>query len=177
LTVGSNAPSVVLVPHAPLTQASPAGQTALQLPQLLGSELRLASQPSKADALQSAKGDLHPNPQTPTRQPVVAFARLGQISPQTPQLVGSALVSVQPDAQHVCPARQAFPPLHPPERTHDPLTHEAPRPQIRPQLPQLAESVSRLASQPLNRLPSQSANGRLHVLPQTPPVQIGAALA
>jgi hypothetical protein len=71
----------------------------LHAPQLLGSVLRLTSQPSEATPLQSAKPALQVKPQVPLVQVRVALARLGQLLLHAPQLLRSVLRLTQAPPQ------------------------------------------------------------------------------
>jgi len=95
-------------PHAPPEQdGAPLGvlQTTPQAPQLVVAD-RLASQPSPAAPLQSAKLVLQRNPHARAAQKLVAPARVGQASPQPLQLPGSKVVLVHTPEQLLRPAPQ-----------------------------------------------------------------------
>lgn len=84
-------------PHAPARHVAvefgPKGHTVEQLPQWVGSEFRLASQPFDATPSQLAKPLQHENPHTLAVQVVVALALVGHAFRHDPQLDGSMVVS------------------------------------------------------------------------------------
>ncbi|MFO0605277.1 MAG: hypothetical protein U0324_19010 [Polyangiales bacterium] len=134
-----------------------------QVPQLATSVLVLTSQPSEGCALQSASGAAHVPPtvhelDTHTGvRPVGAVHRLEQ----PPQLPVSERVSVSHPSMGFM-LQSAKPTLHAPI-THSPPEQAAEalaKRQRVPQVPQLAASVTRLTSQPLVALRSQSPKPR-----------------
>jgi hypothetical protein len=122
------------------TQLSPSGQTRPQWPQLLESFV-VSVQPSA----QHWSGDVHagpvPHPIGMTQKLMAQVSSGGHGLPQPPQLLGSLVVSVHPEAQHVCVPVQTGPPLHAVVDSHIPPTHLSPEGQGCPQPPQFFGSV------------------------------------
>jgi len=69
-----------------------AAQRCPQAPQWVTLLASTASQPLLAERSQSAKPALHTKLQAPPTQTSVALARIGQVTPQAPQLAGSMRV-------------------------------------------------------------------------------------
>ncbi|GAC1556027.1 MAG: hypothetical protein NVS3B10_16670 [Polyangiales bacterium] len=98
-----------------------------------------------------------------------AFGGFGHTVPQLPQWFGSeaTLMHVVPPPQQISGV------VHAHVVVQVPATHFAPGPHSVPQPPQLFESEPRSASQPFVGIPSQSANGLVHVKPHVEPEQVG----
>ena len=64
----------------------------------------------------------------------------GQMFPHAPQFVGSVIVVVQPDGQHICPGKHGGPKPQPPGR-HIPPLHVDPGAHALPHMPQLRGSL------------------------------------
>lgn len=161
--------------HVPLTQLPPGPQLAPHLPQLLGSVSRFASQPFAALPSQLAKPGEQTKPHCPEVQAADAFGGVPQTTPQLPQLRGSTPVLAHPLAQHASPGGHGPPPLQL-GAVHTPPTHASPAGQALPHAPQFA-TLARFASQPLNALPSQSANPGAQTNPHRPEVHAALAFA
>jgi hypothetical protein len=160
----------------PFTQLPPPGQTLPQVPQLPGSVLMSASQPSLTMPSQSAKpGKQEVIWQLAERQPAVPSGTIdGQKLPQKPQLFGSALVLAQSTPQQVSPLGQPAGLQGP---TQTPPEQASPAGQTFPQAPQFFGSLPVLTSQPSETLPSQSAKPITQPpRAQVPEAQSGMAL-
>jgi hypothetical protein len=81
--------------HCPPSQVLPAPQTLPHWPQLLGSVLRLVSQPSPEAPLQLPKPLAQVSPHWPLLQTGVALGALGQTLPHDPQFSGSRVGRLQ----------------------------------------------------------------------------------
>src|SRR5690349_11532030 len=107
----------------------------------------------------------------PLTQPAVPFWATHSL-PHAPQLRSSS----RRLASHVCPTPSQLPvftgqfvePQVPFAQNGEP----APAGQTLPQEPQLLTAVSVLRSQPFAGSLSQSSNGAVHVMPQSPPVHV-----
>ncbi len=150
-----------VVVQAPREQTWPAGQVIPHAPQLALSDWRLASHPSTAEWLQSAKPGLHAvMPQAPTEQADEALARV-HARPQAPQLVAltlrlvshpsaaTPLQSPKPDAQVMTVQALA---LHPSVLTLAKV-------QAWPQVPQLAGSIAVFAQNCDGAVPQVESGG------------------
>jgi hypothetical protein len=118
-----------------------------------------------------------PTTHAPDAQAAVALAT-AHARPHAPQLAVDERVSTsQPSA--ATPLQSAKPASQRPT-THAPPSHAAvalASAQVLPQRPQLVAAVSRLVSQPLVPLPSQSPKPAAQVKPHAPAVHAGVALA
>jgi hypothetical protein len=129
------------VVQVPLTQLVPLGQAWPQAPQLLGSFVRLISQPLAALVSQSAKPALQlAITQLPPEHAMVALGAV-QTRPQAPQLLTSVPVFTQ------VPLHTTWPGGHCAAQV--PFTQLVPLGQALPQAPQLALSVFRFTQLPL----------------------------
>ena len=167
----------VLAWQEPETQLCPVGQAWPQVPQLVGSVLRLASQPSPYLWSQSAKpGSQERMVHAAAVQPVTAWLSGAQKMPQPPQLLGSPLVLAQVAPQHVSPPGHALP--GPQGPTQRPPEQVSPGAQALPQPPQFCGSVLVSTSQPSWTCLSQSAKPTTHAaMVQVEPEQRGVAFA
>jgi hypothetical protein len=125
-------PSLQVLLHRPAVQKSPAMHVFPQVPQFLGSVLRLVSQPFEALPSQLPNPALHVIVHWPLEQAGVPFVPL-QAIPQPPQLLGSVWVLLQVPAQFVWPDPQVT--------THAPAMHVCGVWQALVQAPQLLGSV------------------------------------
>jgi hypothetical protein len=136
LTLGWNGPS--LETQELEMQASPAGHTFPQVPQLDGL-LVVSTQVLEQHWSLPVQAGPEPQAGEAWHEPPTQVSPDGHAWPQVPQLLRSVWVSVQPDGQHLSEPAQTGPPLHvwqaPPE-------HVPPAGQTLLQLPQLSVSVS-----------------------------------
>lgn len=165
------------IPQLPELQL-PAGHTVEHAPQFIGSVSVFTSHPVLATPSQSAKPELHTNPQTRDVHVAVAFMGPGHGEPHEPQLATSSRRSVSQPLPR--PPSQS-PKLGSQVSSQEPTSHDPEAfggsEHTLPHLPQFAASVASSASQPSAAPPMQSPKPLSQLKSHALLTQVGDALA